>query len=209
MDDTDFLVNGFGRFKKKFFSGTDTLYESLKTSQKPNVLVIACSDSRVDPAILFDVDPGDLFVVRNVANIVPPHLEDGGTHGVSAALEFATCNLEVKHIVVLGHSHCGGIQALLNGASGKFISQWMKIAEEAIGDISLDRSTKPSESRVRVCEQSAILLSLRNLMTFPFIRSRIEDSRLAIHGWFFDIDTGELLGYDLLTKEFIILQPSM
>ena len=209
MNDTDFLVSGFGRFKKKFFGGTDTLYESLKSSQKPNVLVIACSDSRVDPAILFDADPGDLFVVRNVANIVPPHMDDGGTHGVSAALEFATCNLEVKHIVVLGHSHCGGIQALLKGASGKFISQWMKIAERAVADVHIDRRTKLSESKVRACEQSAILLSLGNLTTFPFIQSRIEDSKLTIHGWFFDIDNGELLGLDPRTREFVTLKVPM
>ena len=139
MRDIDSLVNGFGRFREKYFNGTNKLYDRLRTSQKPNVLVIACSDSRVDPAILFDSAPGDLFVVRNVANLVPPHLDDGGTHGVSAALEFAVCKLEIKHIVVLGHSECGGIHAMLGGAAGKFISPWMKIAEEAIRGIPLDK----------------------------------------------------------------------
>ena len=202
MRDTDTLVNGFGRFRKKYFSGTDRPYDRLKTSQKPNVLVIACSDSRVDPAILFDSNPGDLFVVRNVANLVPPHLDDGGTHGVSAALEFAVRKLEVKHIVVLGHSQCGGIKALLGGATGEFISQWMKIAEEATGDILADQSSAPPASKARICEQSSVLLSLKNLLTFPFIKERIDNTKLAIHGWYFDLDSGELFGYDAVSEGF-------
>lgn len=208
MCDTDFLVSGFGRFKSKYFNGTNKLYDRLKTAQKPNVLVISCSDSRVDPAILFDSVPGDLFVVRNVANLVPPHLDDGGTHGVSAALEFAVCILEVKHIVVLGHANCGGIRALLGGANGRFISQWMMIAEEAARDIPFDQSREPSVLKARICEQSSILLSLRNLETFPFIQERIKDARLTVHGWYFDFGKGELLGYDPLAGEFKALGPS-
>ncbi len=209
MGDIDSLVSGFGRFKEKYFNGADRLYDSLRTGQKPKVLVIACSDSRVDPAILFDSVPGELFVVRNVANLVPPHLDDGGTHGVSAALEFAACNLEVKHIVVLGHSRCGGIQALLGGATGKYITQWMKIAAEAARDIPRNRTDEQSGSTARICEQSSILLSLRNLLTFPCVRERVDDARLTIHGWYFDINSGELLGYDPLVKEFKALKPSL
>jgi carbonic anhydrase len=205
MDASVALVNGFNRFKQKYFTGTDNLYENLKTSQKPDVLVIACSDSRVDPAILFDSAPGELFVVRNVANLVPPCLDDGGTHGVSTALEFAACSLEVKHIVVLGHSMCGGIRALLDGTSGKFISQWMKIAHEAVKVARVERSDVPTASRARSCEQASIVLSLDNLQTFPCVREGVQDGRVAVHGWYFDIEKGELLGYNPNTMEFKIL----
>jgi len=208
MGSIDSLMNGFKRFAEKYYNGESKFYDYLKTSQQPKALVIACSDSRVDPAILFDSVPGEIFVVRNVANLVPPSVDDGGTHGVSAALEYAVCSLNVEHIVVLGHSGCGGIVALLKGTNGKFIRPWMKIAEEAARDIAPDQSHMSSASSERKCEQSSVLLSLSNLLTFSFIRERVEDARLNIHGWYFDISNGELLGYDASVKQFVTLAPS-
>jgi carbonic anhydrase len=208
MDSINSLVNGFRRFTERYYHGGNQLYNHLKTSQQPKLLVIACSDSRVDPAILFDSIPGEIFVIRNVANIVPPSVDDGGTHGVSAALEFAVCSLNVEHIVVLGHSGCGGIAALLRGAHGKFIQPWMKIAEEATKDIAPNQAHMSSASSERKCEQSAVRLSLRNLLTFAFIQERVEDARLSIHGWYFDIGSGELMGYDTSAEQFVTLASS-
>ncbi len=135
MEDIVRFIQGFRRFQENYFGENRELYEELRRGQWPSVLVIACCDARVDPAILMDCRPGDLFVVRNVANLVPPYELGGGRHGVSAALEFSVCVLGVEHIVVLGHSHCGGVKALLEGGSGcqggEFISGWMSIADRA------------------------------------------------------------------------------
>jgi carbonic anhydrase len=207
LSDIDRLLNGFGRFREKYFEGTDKPYNHLKFAQQPNVLVIACSDSRVDPAILFDADPGDLFVVRNVANLVPPYSDHSGSLGVSAALEFAVCELEVNHIVVLGHSHCGGIQALAGGAKGDFIPRWMKIAEEASTDTTAEGSAASPTSGERTLEQSSIRLSLKHLMTFPFVKERVEDAKLTTHGWYFDLGSGGLFGYDPGARVFALLNP--
>ncbi|UCE25811.1 MAG: carbonic anhydrase [Candidatus Zixiibacteriota bacterium] len=192
MCSIDALLKGFQRFREKYFQGSDKPYDRLKLAQRPDILVIACSDSRVDPAILFDANPGDLFVVRNVANLVPPYSDHGGALGVCAALEFAICQLEVEHVVVLGHSQCGGIQALATGPDGEFIPQWMYIARDASSD----------QTSAKALEQSSIRLSLGNLMTFPFVKERVDEAKLAIHGWYFDLDSGELSGYDHQTGVF-------
>jgi carbonic anhydrase len=194
------LIDGFGKFRREYYEGSERPFDHLKSAQAPSILAIACSDSRVDPAILLDAVPGQLFVVRNVANLVPPHSSDGGTHGVSAALEFGVTVLNVRHIIVLGHSQCGGIRALLSDASGEFISQWVSIA----------RSIKPTNSvggdELRECEQKGILLSLQNLMTFPWIAGRVGEGRLVLHGWYFDIATGRLEGFDEKLRRFENLQ---
>jgi carbonic anhydrase len=195
------FISGFQRFREKFFTGEDSPYRELQDSQKPHSLVIACSDSRVDPAIVFDAQPGELFVVRNVANLVPPYVSDGGTHGVSAALEFGVRALKVRHIIIMGHSHCGGIQALLNSTGGEFISQWMKTAEQAVREAA-KKSSDPEE-RTKECELASIRNSLDNLMTFPWIRERVESSDLRLHGWYFDLEHGRLEGFDRTQGTFI------
>lgn len=195
------LIDGFDKFRRQYYEGHDRTFDQLKAAQTPSILVIACSDSRVDPAILLDAVPGQLFVVRNVANLVPPRSSDGGTHGVSAALEFAVTVIGVRHIIVLGHSQCGGIGALLGGADGEFISQWMKVAQAAKFAHGTDLKQSP-----RDCEQRAILLSLENLRTFPWIQNRLNDHQLALHGWYFDLAAGELLGYDESLGRFENLQ---
>ncbi|MGB9094454.1 MAG: carbonic anhydrase [Gallionella sp.] len=200
MSSPDQLIAGFKRFRELTFADDETRFHDLvQFGQMPSTLVVGCCDSRVDPALILDCAPGDLFVIRNVANLVPPAENQGQYHGTSAALEFGVRNLAVQHIIVLGHAQCGGIHALLEGgvSSGdSFISEWMKIADAARQKIEQELSGASSEARHRACEKQAILVSLANLMTFSWIRERVELGRLALHGWYFDIERGELLGYN-------------
>ena len=205
MRDVEDFLAGFRRFQARFFGGDRELYEELRHGQRPHALVIACCDSRVDPAHLLDARPGDLFVVRNVANLVPPYESDGATHGVSAALEFAVCSLGVAHICVLGHGQCGGVRALIEGAQGEFLPRWVAIAQEARDEVLARLPGKPLELQARACEQASLLLSLRNLLTFPWVAERVEAGTLVLHGWYFDLERGRLLGYDAVTGRFIPL----
>ncbi|MBN4060839.1 carbonic anhydrase [bacterium AH-315-I18] len=199
MQDINRFITGFRHFQKDFFGSESSEFEPLKKGQSPKTMLIGCSDSRVDPAIMTQCAPGDIFMVRNVANLVPPFEEDEGRHGVSAALEFAACHLEVDHIVVLGHSQCGGIHALMDGICASkpksFIANWMSIAVPARDQILTNLPDKSPEIQRRAAEQAAILLSIENLHTFPFIEQRIKAGTLALHGWYFDLDQGELLEY--------------
>lgn len=203
------LIEGFLRFRERTLAKDDAQFQDLvQYGQTPSTLVVACCDSRVDPALILDCAPGDLFVIRNVANLVPPIENQGQYHGTSAALEFGVCNLGVQHIIVLGHAHCGGIHALLEGGVVKndsFIAGWMGIAAEAREHVERELNASASEVRHRACEQKSILVSLQNLMTFPWIRSRVEQGKLTLHGWYFDIEHGELLGYDTTTRRFEVL----
>lgn len=212
MKDLDTLVAGFRRFQENFFSGETELFEELKQGQSPKTLVIGCSDSRVDPSILTDCDLGDLFVIRNVANLVPPYQPDSNYHGVSAAVEYAVCSLEVEHIIIMGHSQCGGINSLMEGtgccggeSSNEFIDKWVGLAAPAKETVLKELSNKPKELQIRACEQAAILLSLENLLTFPQILKRVKEGSLALHGWYIDIQTGELLRYHAKKGQFVTL----
>lgn len=201
------LVKGFHRFREQHFTHDDALYRQLATQgQAPRILVVACCDARVDPAIVLDCAPGDLFVIRNVANLVPPAESRVGHHGTSAALEFGVCNLGVQHIIVLGHARCGGIRSLVEsgGAShpDSFIGDWMRLAEKARVEVEKDMPNAPQEKKHQACEQRAILISLGNLMTFPWVRERVERGALMLHGWYFDIEHGQLLQYDTATAAF-------
>ncbi len=202
------LIEGFHRFREQHFTDDGALYRQLiEEGQTPKTLVVACCDSRVDPALVLDCAPGDLFVIRNVANLVPPaENRSGGRHGTSAALEYGVTTLGVEHIVVLGHAHCGGIRALMNGYSAaeadSYINSWMRVAEEARLSVEQDGQIVAPEERERACEQRAILSSLDNLMTFEWIRDRVERGSLALHGWYFDMENGQLLGYDATTRTF-------
>lgn len=204
MEPINKLIAGFARFRSKYFQGQSALFEKLsRHGQSPHVMVIACCDARVDPAIITDSDPGDLFVVRNVANLVPPCETGGGYHGTSAALEFAVCGLQVSHIVVLGHSHCGGVHSLLRGSStqqGGFIAPWMALAGSACEKVKVQYI--PEAARQRACEQAVVQVSLDNLKTFPWVRDRVARGDLHLHGWYFDIDGGELLCYNAENDRF-------
>jgi carbonic anhydrase len=200
------LIAGFQRFRERALTnGNAQFRELVEFGQTPSTLVVGCCDSRVDPALIMDCAPGDLFVIRNVANLVPPAENQGHYHGTSAALEFGVCNLAVQHIIVLGHAQCGGIHALLEGGvagDDSFIAAWMRIAEAARKRVEQEHTGASSKERHRACEQQAILVSLNNLMTFSWIRERVEQGRLALHGWYFDIEHGELLGYNAAENRF-------
>ena len=208
MKEVNELISGFRRFQKRYFSEDRALYERLtRQGQSPKVMIVACCDSRVDPAIITDSDPGDLFVVRNVANLVPPCEVGGGYHGTSAALEFAVSVLRVSQLIVMGHARCGGIRALLGEvpeqpAPSGFIAPWMSIVEEARNEVRAAFPDVATEARDRACEQAAIRISIHNLMGFPFVRDAVAAGRLTLHGWYFDLERGELLCHSSATDAF-------
>jgi carbonic anhydrase len=201
------LIEGFQRFREHHFTHDDALYRQLVAEgQTPKILVVACCDSRVDPAIVLDCAPGDLFVIRNVANLVPPLESHAGHHGTSAALEFGVRDLGVRHIIVLGHAHCGGIQALMKAGDrnnpASFIDDWVRLAEGARTEVERDMPDATCQDQQRSCEQRAILISLHNLMTFPWVRERVENNALALHGWYFDIEHGQMLRHNAASLAF-------
>jgi len=206
MRDIAKFISGFERFKNRYFREERGLFERLGQGQHPRALFIACCDSRVDPAILTGADPGDLFVVRNVANLVPPYGHGAGAPGIRAAIEFAVRCLEVEHIIVLGHSQCGGIQALMApegpGEGLEFVPAWMEIAATAREQVLRQLPHKSAPLQARACEQAAILVSLDNLLTFPWISDRVESGKVALHGWYFDLGSGELLDYSPADRTF-------
>ena len=210
MANTDRLIEGFQRFKTQYFGQDSRLYASMKTGQPAKMLMVGCCDSRVDPAILTDCDPGDLFTVRNVANLIPPCEHDGLHHGTSSALEFAVNNLEVENIIVMGHANCGGIRALWEDdgqQNSKFIHQWVSIAQPA-KDWVKTHAKGDEASQLKACEQRAVLVSLDNLMSFECVQQRVEDGRLTLHGWYFDLAAGELLCFNPQTGQFEPVQES-
>ena len=195
MQEMQKFIHGFRRFQEDYFSEDRELFNRLKQGQRPRVVLIGCSDSRVDPSMMVRSEPGDLFIVRNVANLVPPCEHDHSYHGVSAALEYAVCHLEVEHIIVLGHSCCGGIRSLMEGIpaekNGEYISKWVSIAERAKQQVLATFAGAPPEQQAKACEHASILVSLENLLTFPWIRERVEADTLDLHGWYFDIESGK------------------
>ncbi len=192
------LIEGYRRFRAGTWQAERKRFEALsRLGQRPRALIIACSDSRTDPQMVFNARPGELFVIRNVANIVPPYGPDDQPHGVSSAIEFAVRSLHVREIVVLGHAMCGGIKALLEGAPDEvsdFVGQWVRIAEPARQRAML----APPEQRQDICEREAVRLSLDNLLTFPWIKDAVEAGHISLYGCLFDIRSGvlERLGTD-------------
>jgi carbonic anhydrase len=194
------LIDGYREFVAGRLPLERSRFEKLAESgQQPEVMVIGCCDSRVSPEVIFDAHPGELFVVRNVANLVPPYSPTGFTHGVSAALEFAVVGLKVKYIVVMGHSHCGGVRAFADHRDsptpGDFIDSWMSLIKPAAK--SLDTGADPgSPDYLRRLERASIVTTLDNLMTFPWIKSRTETGELQLLGAYFDVASGFLSIYD-------------
>ena len=206
------LIDGFANFRNDFFSENTVFFSRLvKRGQKPKTMVISCSDSRVDPAILFSTRPGELFVIRNVANLVPPYQPDDQYHGISAAIEFGVRDLNVEDIVILGHAYCGGVNALCAHARGEvaknreFITPWIKIALPAIENL---RASDPQFEDNANVEQHSIVNSLENLRTFPWLAEREATGKLSLHGWWFDMDNGALWCYEPLKKCFSKMIPS-
>ncbi|OGB84391.1 hypothetical protein A3F66_06255 [candidate division TM6 bacterium RIFCSPHIGHO2_12_FULL_32_22] len=194
------LINGNKLFREKFFNKDKSLFDDLIQGQKPKIMLISCSDSRVDPAIIFNCEPGELFVVRNVANLVPPCEADDTFHGISAALEFGTCFLEVRNIIIFGHTQCGGIQSLFNKSqilnkAYSFISKWMQLAKPAYDKV-MQQKDLSLEEKVTLCEKYSLINSLKNLKTFPWIKERVDKNKLFLHTWCFNLSTGKIEIYD-------------
>ena len=190
------ILQGYELFRDKYVHGDTAIMQYLSYyGQQPQVMVVACCDSRVDPALILQCDPGDLFVVRNVANIVPPYEVDDAHHGTSAALEFGVCTLNVDHLILLGHSQCGGIQALLNKddtSRDDFITNW----------VSLIKKSRTSAGDSDDCAKSALKQSYQNCLTFPWIKEKVAQKNLIIHLWFFDIKAGQIFTYAEAKDDF-------
>lgn len=224
MDDVAKLISGFRAFRRENFAGNRSRFRDLvRRGQSPGIMIIACSDSRVDPAIVTGAELGDLFVVRNVANLVPPCQGDGHYHGTSAALEYAVRGLGVAHVIIFGHARCGGIRALMesgveseNGESGAtdpteptdptestdFVGSWMEIARSARDEVMRAMPDAGVAKQAAACEKLGVKISLANLMTFPWIASPVAAGDLHLHGWYFDIVEGALCALDPENGEF-------
>ncbi|HZF93581.1 MAG TPA: carbonic anhydrase [Allosphingosinicella sp.] len=205
------LVEGYRRFRETGWSRERERWAELAEGQSPKVMVIACSDSRVDPAQIFDVRPGEVFVVRNVANLVPPFETTKGLHGVSAALEFAVTQLQVEEVIVMGHGFCGGCAAALTGqfddaphGEGHFIAGWIELLRGARETVRAECGTTADFERdaFRAMELEGVRVSLANLRTFPFVAEREADGRLTLHGAYFSIAEGVLRVLDEQSGEF-------
>ena len=190
------LIAGYDSFRANRLPDDSARYRILADAgQRPQIMVIACSDSRAAPETIFDVNPGEIFVVRNVANLVPPYDPDGHYHGTSAAIEFAVAHLKVRHIVVMGHGRCGGISAYLDGKAdpGDFIDQWISLLTPAAESLSDELDEK---TRERALEFASIRQGIDNLKSFPMIANLASIGEIELHGAWFDISTGELFVLD-------------
>ena len=200
------LLEGYKAFATQRLPTEQSRYRELSVKgQFPEVMVIGCCDSRVSPEVIFDVGPGELFVVRNIANLVPVYQPDGNAHGVSAALEYAVTVLKVKHIVVLGHAQCGGIRAFVDKIEpltpGDFIGKWMQMFIKP-GEVVEQRERETMAQFVERIEKAAVFRSLENLMTFPFVRKAVENGQMQLHGAYFGVAEGTLFVLDQMSKEF-------
>ncbi|MGY3032525.1 carbonic anhydrase [Bradyrhizobium sp. USDA 4354] len=200
------LLEGYKAFATQRLPTEQNRYRELSVKgQSPEVMVIGCCDSRVSPEVIFDVGPGELFVVRNIANLVPTYQPDENAHGVSAALEYAVTVLKVKHIVVLGHAQCGGIRAFVDKIEpltpGDFIGKWMQMFIKP-GEVVEQRDHETMAQFVERIEKAAVFRSLENLMTFPFVRKAVESGQMQTHGAYFGVAEGSLFVLDKTTKEF-------
>ena len=199
------LIEGYRRFRGGVYSKQAALYRELGEGQSPAIMLIACADSRAEPSDIFAAAPGQLFVVRNVANLVPPYMPDGKLHGVSSALEYAVNVLKVKHIVVMGHGGCGGVQASLAGDGnpliGEFVTPWVSLLDEARDRVLESGSINPQFS----LELEGIETSLKNLLSFPFVLKAVEAGELELHGAWFAIKHGELHWRNAKTGRFEVV----
>jgi carbonic anhydrase len=201
------LISGYQTFTEQRLPTEQSRFRELsERGQSPEVMVIGCCDSRVSPEVIFDASPGELFVVRNIANLVPVYQPDGGAHGVSAALEYAVQVLKVKHIVVLGHAQCGGIRAFVDNAAplspGDFIGRWMSMFIKPGEKVEIRGHETMTDFATRI-EKAAVMRSLENLLTFPFVKSAIIRGEMQLHGAYFGVAVGSLSVLDQEAKEFV------
>jgi carbonic anhydrase len=204
------LLKGFADFRLGYYHDHLDLFEKLATEgQSPKILIVGCADARVDPGILTQTKPGDIFTVRNIGAIVPPAQipPDHRQHGTSAAIEFAVRGLEVEHVVILGHALCGGIAALVDGSKSAFadydyLSTWTAVAQD-VRDLAMkELKDLPREEIVRAVEQASVVNSVRNLMGFPWLAERVAAGKLMLHAWWFNLTKGQLYAFDSATATF-------
>ena len=211
MTGIETLLDGFRKYRKFYFEKAPGLYQDLiDHGQNPRFAVVACSDSRVDPAIVLQTEPGDIFAVRNVAALVPPYEADGHYHGTSAALEFAVTGLAVEHIIIIGHAHCSGVTAMIRQqeggeAGGKFLAAWTEPLREARKRALTLEPGLDGKALLSASERQSVRLSLDNLTTFPFVREAIAAGNLSLHGWYLDILAGSLEIWNPDTETFELL----
>jgi carbonic anhydrase len=204
------LLDGYGAFRAGRYQSEAQRYRDLGSGvQKPSVIIIACCDSRAAPETIFDAGPGEIFVMRNVANLVPPYAPDGKHHATSAALEFSVLSLGVRHVVVMGHGRCGGIRAVVEGgdplSSGDFIGKWMSDVRDVAQAV---RSLGEKEDLQTAVERASVEHSLANLRTFPWLRMRENRNEISVHGAWFDISLGELHVYDETARSWSLIPGS-
>ena len=190
------FLDGYRTFRADYYTKHQAMLQELMAKgQSAKAMMISCADSRIDPSLKFGAAPGDFFMVRNVANMVPPYQADGAYHGTSAALEFAVLGLKVENIIVMGHAKCGGIGALIRNADTTptdFIGSWMKMLEPARDRVLAVAGNASADHIQRLVEQEAVKESLKNLMSFPWIKERVASGTLKLHGWYFDLADGAL-----------------
>jgi carbonic anhydrase len=196
------IIEGYKNFKQDYFNKNREFFNNLiEEGQKPQTLVIACSDSRVDPAIVTKAVPGELFVIRNVANLVPPYsdIKNLGYHGTSAALEFGVCHLKVKNIIVFGHSKCGGMQSLFDETPKQkesFLATWLDMAKPVFQEVNKNYPQYDNHTKADICSKLSLIQSIANLQTFPWIDERVKEQTLSLHGWYFDIQNCTTAAWD-------------
>lgn len=205
------LTDRYRRFKHRIYVPNADQYEELATyGQDPKIMLISCCDSRVDPETIFNAMPGELFIIRNVANLVPPYETSGKFHGVSAAIEFAVLNLRIQHLVVMGHAGCGGVKAALDQSAAiqteaQFISRWMSMLDDARLRVLAANQMSTAEKKLDALEKEGVKTSIKNLRTFPFVADRENKGKLNLHGAHFDIKTGTLSVLNHSRGEFLPL----
>lgn len=189
---------GFRRFKEDIFNTNSSHFASLAITQTPKVMVISCCDSRVDPTLLMGAGPGDVFMVRSIANLVPPYERLGpGKHGTSAAIEYAVVHLKVEHIVVMGHQYCGGVKALMTRENmsevrNAFIDDWMEIAAPACERTRASMKGRSMADQCSFCEREVVNVGLANCLTFPWVKEAVSAKKLQVHGWYYNMNEGEM-----------------
>lgn len=203
------LMAGYARFRNLQSQAPYCAYkEVLQQNQQPIALVITCCDARIDPVTILDCDPGELFLIRNVANLIPPYEEDSHYHGTSAALEFGICYLHIPHIIILGHSECGGIQSLFEqhtNPPNSFIHKWMELAQVSCQTNASHSSPEHRREQENLCGKQALVGSRKNLMTFPWIQKRVEAGNLQLHAWYFKLPQGVIEAFNPQTLNFELL----
>ena len=197
------IREGIGRFQRDVFPQRRTMFEKLAIGQQPRALFLTCADSRIDPSLITQTDPGDLFICRNAGNIVPPH--SSMTGGMTASIEYAVAALNVPHLIVCGHSHCGAMAALMHPESTAGLphtNNWLSYAQAAVQVVEALYPQASEEDRLQALIEHNVLVQLQNLRTHPHVAARLATSRIQLHGWIYMIESGEVLAFDEASRQF-------